>query len=534
MNHPKLIYPDEFDRLYPIGVRLSAGSYGEVYKSGFQNVVKIQRTPFADIHSSLLEVNVYARFEHPCIIPLLHYTFIFENNFIIFFFAFPFGESFFDVIDQKLITKEDAKLDILSALHLLHRGGIAHGDLKAGNMVFYNGHINLIDFGLSKPIIDTNRGKMITGVGYSIWYIDPQYNREQYNSIKTELYPIGKIFYNIDNPFLEQLNIITEPIRDSFVAKCVEKIESRVSLDDLITNPIPGVINEPPPINLMLCDKEVMKKALILLIDYNLNNVPIEIIFLTVHLFHRCYDPLFHKYEFVKILNVCAFLAMSINKIKNTAFLPLLDPDILFDALRVLNGIIITPTIWNYLPNIGAIYPAIGELFSCHYPYPGVRPRNDGNPTPKNSRIGELFSFPYDPTIIDEFIRRNERSSSMIIKNPSVVAINVKTGSFDLNNTLRLISTLENILDERMRNEIFYDLQASILYFASELPNLVVQEGIRLFNSIKGSSYPPVRYLLYWYFGRELYKKLPSRITSEVVNPFVIKTIGELKIYFNL
>ena len=58
----------------------------------------------------------------------------------------------------------------------------------------------LIDFGIAKEIINTNEGKMITGLAYTTWFRDPQYSENDYNSIKVEIYPLGKMIYNLYFP----------------------------------------------------------------------------------------------------------------------------------------------------------------------------------------------------------------------------------------------------------------------------------------------------------------------------------------------
>lgn len=518
----KLISLEDFHRLYPVGTRISSGSYGEVFTSNFENVVKIQRTTYNDVGVSLREVNVYSRFIHPCIIPLLNYTFQFETETITFFFAFPRGASFKDAVKRSSIPIEDMKLDILSALHHLHQGGIAHCDIKPDNLVLFNGHINLIDFGLSKPIIETNRGKMITGVGYSLWYRDPQYNEGQYNSIKVELYSAGKIFYNLEKENNRDLNIIAEEIADPFVIETTKRLEWRSSLNDLIENPIPGIINEPAPIDLKFCDDTIIKKIFPILINKKLKDFPIEIIFYIVHLFHRSYPYLSEIHPFTDILNVCGYLTLTIRGYDSDHFITNLKYVVMMDVLIVLQGIIITPTTWNYLSNVGPIYSVIKDLFSCHYSYPMFRLFDDERMFQKNLYVDDLLRNPY--YLNDDF-------KGEVIFNPTIEAIDIFPSPFDFDVVIELLSKLEKASIEREQENLFYQLQASILYYASELPNLNVRVGVSLFNMMKASKYKRTRYLLQWYFGEKLYDKLPEQINRYSVNPFAIRSIGELDSY---
>ena len=60
-----MLHIDDFNRKYPIGPKLSQGTYGTVYLSGEDTVIKQQKTTWDGVKPSLIELDAYQRFNTP-------------------------------------------------------------------------------------------------------------------------------------------------------------------------------------------------------------------------------------------------------------------------------------------------------------------------------------------------------------------------------------------------------------------------------------------------------------------------------------
>lgn len=68
------LHSNDFKKKYPQKKSIGRGSYGEVYHSNDETVVKIQKVDLERSSPALHEIDIYHRFEHPGIIPLLNYS----------------------------------------------------------------------------------------------------------------------------------------------------------------------------------------------------------------------------------------------------------------------------------------------------------------------------------------------------------------------------------------------------------------------------------------------------------------------------
>ena len=83
-----------------------------------------------------------------------------------------------------------AVADAARAAHALHEAGIAHNDIKPGNVLLHDGHGKLSDLGLSQLLAP---GLTITGLGStgSVEYLDPAIIRGEAPGRATDIFALG-------------------------------------------------------------------------------------------------------------------------------------------------------------------------------------------------------------------------------------------------------------------------------------------------------------------------------------------------------
>jgi eukaryotic-like serine/threonine-protein kinase len=83
-----------------------------------------------------------------------------------------------------------AVADASRAAHALHEAGIAHNDIKPGNVLLHDGGAKLSDLGLSQVL---QPGLTITGLGSagSVEYLDPAVIRGELPSRSTDIFALG-------------------------------------------------------------------------------------------------------------------------------------------------------------------------------------------------------------------------------------------------------------------------------------------------------------------------------------------------------
>jgi serine/threonine protein kinase len=83
-----------------------------------------------------------------------------------------------------------AVADAARAAHALHEAGIAHNDIKPGNIMLHDSHAKLSDLGLSQLLAP---GLTITGLGStgSVEYLDPAIIRGEMPGRATDIFALG-------------------------------------------------------------------------------------------------------------------------------------------------------------------------------------------------------------------------------------------------------------------------------------------------------------------------------------------------------
>ena len=118
-----------------------------------------------------------------------------------------------------------AVADAARAAHALHEAGIAHNDIKPGNVMLHDGHAKLSDLGLSQLLTP---GLTITGLGStgSVEYLDPAVIRGEMPGRATDIFALGATLHRAltgtglygdlptDNTMLAMRRVLSHPAGD--------------------------------------------------------------------------------------------------------------------------------------------------------------------------------------------------------------------------------------------------------------------------------------------------------------------------------
>lgn len=89
-------------------------------------------------------------------------------------------------------------LEVASGLHYLHTAHVLYRDLKVDNaLVDEDGHVKLVDFGLSKIVsLAANAEQRTRCIGTS-WYIAPEVTKGEPYDAKCDIFSLGILLYQI-------------------------------------------------------------------------------------------------------------------------------------------------------------------------------------------------------------------------------------------------------------------------------------------------------------------------------------------------
>lgn len=150
------------------------------------------------------------------------------------------GIDLFDYINE--YTKNTKFLlplysQILDGVEYLHNNDIAHLDLKLENIMIYNNHIKIIDFG--EALRYRNNGKEIPykGAHGTVSYMPPEMIQKKiYKPDKVDIWSCGILLYNIIRPYMPWE--LADSKLDKLYSKFKYSLENYNTLDPCIFTPL--------------------------------------------------------------------------------------------------------------------------------------------------------------------------------------------------------------------------------------------------------------------------------------------------------
>lgn len=184
---------------YRIERRLAEGGFAYVYQA--LDTVEGVRVALKMPHQSIVtpsmlemfqrEARLVAKLDHPNILPIKDANFI-DGRFVI---ASRLGEQSLQDRMRKRISFEsalDLMIQMVSAAAYAHGQRIIHCDIKPDNLLFFNGRLQLADFGIAKVARKTIKG---SGSG-TVGYMAPEQAMGK-PSAKSDVFSLGLLMYKL-------------------------------------------------------------------------------------------------------------------------------------------------------------------------------------------------------------------------------------------------------------------------------------------------------------------------------------------------
>ncbi|OIV91711.1 hypothetical protein TanjilG_26564 [Lupinus angustifolius] len=199
-------YTNNFAEANTIG----SGGYGQVYQGVLPSgeLVAIKHAAKESMQGAVefkTEIELLSRVHHMNVVSLV--GFCFENGEQMLVYEYIPNGSLMDSLSGKSgiwmdwirrlkVTLGAAKG--LSYLHELANPPIIHRDIKSGNILL-DSHLNakVADFGLSKLLVDSDRGHVTTQVKGTMGYLDPEYYMTQLLTEKSDVYSFGVLMLEL-------------------------------------------------------------------------------------------------------------------------------------------------------------------------------------------------------------------------------------------------------------------------------------------------------------------------------------------------
>jgi serine/threonine protein kinase/thioredoxin-like negative regulator of GroEL len=186
--------------------RLGEGPLSEVFRAvdlqlGRTVALKILRgnveiDPAAD-HRFLREAKHTSNLAHPAIATIYEYGKDQGTSFIA--MEYLQGRTLDKIIKEQTLGYEECvriALQVTSALHLVHKTGLIHRDLKPGNiMVMDDGTVKLLDFGIARAKNESNITQHGMLVG-TVLYMSPEQVRGDDLDARSDVFALGSVLYH--------------------------------------------------------------------------------------------------------------------------------------------------------------------------------------------------------------------------------------------------------------------------------------------------------------------------------------------------
>ncbi|KDP32456.1 hypothetical protein JCGZ_13381 [Jatropha curcas] len=199
-------YTNNFSEANDIG----SGGYGKVYRGNLPSgqLIAIKRAQQGSLQGGVEfknEIELLSRVHHKNLVSLL--GFCFERGEQMLVYEFVTNGSLSDSLSGKTGIRLDwvRRLKIalgaargLAYMHELADPPIIHRDIKSTNILLDERLIaKVADFGLSKPVGDTEKGHVTTQVKGTMGYLDPEYYMTQQLTEKSDVYSFGVVMLEL-------------------------------------------------------------------------------------------------------------------------------------------------------------------------------------------------------------------------------------------------------------------------------------------------------------------------------------------------
>jgi serine/threonine-protein kinase len=192
---------------YEVVGQLGAGGMGAVFsvRHLISNRVEAMKVLLPDLEQDpdlgerfLREIRLHASLSHPGIAGL-HTAFRHAQQLLMVMEYVP-GESLDLLLRQKridLAQAMDVTVQLLAALDYAHSLAIIHRDIKPANIiVMRDSRVKLLDFGIARPVWDSNLTQTGSVIG-SLSYMSPEQIRGVAVDHRTDLYATGVTLYEM-------------------------------------------------------------------------------------------------------------------------------------------------------------------------------------------------------------------------------------------------------------------------------------------------------------------------------------------------
>ncbi|KAM7470168.1 hypothetical protein LguiA_008351 [Lonicera macranthoides] len=219
-------YTNNFSETNNIG----SGGYGMVYRGNLPNgqLIAIKRAVQGSKQGGLEfknELELLSRVHHKNVVSLVGFCFEQGEQMLIYEFI-PNG-----TLKDNLLGRTGIRLDWarrlrialgaargLQYLHDLADPPIIHRDIKSNNILLDERlNAKVADFGLSKPMCDTDKGHVTTQVKGTMGYMDPEYYMTQQLTEKSDVYSFGVVLLELitARPPIRQGSYIVKEVQQS-------------------------------------------------------------------------------------------------------------------------------------------------------------------------------------------------------------------------------------------------------------------------------------------------------------------------------
>ncbi|KAI4296839.1 hypothetical protein L6164_036759 [Bauhinia variegata] len=238
-------YTNNFSDANAVG----SGGYGKVYQGVLTTgeLVAIKRAGQGSMQGALefkTEIELLSRVHHKNLVNLV--GFCFEKGEQMLVYEYIANGTLMDSLSGKSGIKLNCMKRIkvalgaaqgLAYLHELADPPIIHRDIKSSNILL-DDHLNpkVSDFGLSKLLVDSERGHVTTQVKGTMGYLDPEYYMTQQLTEKSDVYSFGVLLLELitgRKPIEQGKYIVREVVREMDKSKDLYNLQE--ILDPCIT-----------------------------------------------------------------------------------------------------------------------------------------------------------------------------------------------------------------------------------------------------------------------------------------------------------